>query len=240
MKKLLVCIGAIFISAVLFLLLPLLLLAPPELGTQPFGLVYFVYPFAALIYGGLIPFFCFQDRYIAFIEGAIFITFAWTAGWMIPAISLPGTLLYAAVMLLGCLIMTVLRRLAPIRFTPTEWPKKALLAAAELTAVVLILISFAVLQPDYAIIMVREHYEITWILYGFPLFALLWGGLLPLACCGDNALAALALACFCVIFFVFFCCTSFAIPLYSLILTTIALTAACIVGFIRRRITSPA
>lgn len=239
MKKILACVGAFVLSAALFLLLPQLASSPPERGAQPLGIVYMVFPAAALFYGALIPFACFEDRYVAVIEGAIFVVFAWAAGWRISAISLGGTAIYALLMLGGALVMTALRYVMPIRFKPTDWRKKAIWAMVETAGLAGIFLCRAFLRPEFITTMRRDTYDFDYIFLFFPLFALAYGGLLPLFSAGDTGFMAISLGGFAAVFFVVLCCTNIAIPWISFILLAIALAAACVVGWLKSRLTPP-
>lgn len=226
MKKILACIGAILVSAGLFLLLPHVMLDPPEMGTQPLGMVYMLFPTAALLYGALIPFVCFGDRSVALIEGAVFAVFAWEAGWLYPAISLAGTVIYVILMLGGALAMTALRHAIPIRFKPTHWRRKLIWAAVELAALIGVFFIWAAYRPEGLMSMEMDAYHFDLILFHFPIFALFYGLLLPLLADGDTAFIAASIGGFIVLSFIGLCCTDVTVPLFALILGVIVLAAA--------------
>ena len=101
--------------------------------------------------------------------------------------------------------------------------------------VLLLLFLFALrvwLQPDFETTMGRDTYDFDWIFCWYPLFALIWGGALAFVSGRDWIFSVLSLGIFCLCFFAFACVTSAVIPLYSLLITAIALLSTCIVGWI--------
>ena len=115
--------------------------------------------------------------------------------------------------------------------------KKAVFLAVTLLLLLLLFGLRVWLQPEFATTMARDTYDFDWLLRWYPLFALIWGGALALVSGKDRTFAVLSLGIFCLCFLIFACVTSAVIPLYSLIITAIALFSACVVGAIRRWLT---